>query len=125
MKYLEESQKPSTVKHLVDGKWIEIEARPERWVNKKKRKYNPKVTIEFYLSKKWHKLRKKVLKKYGKKCMKCGETSGVIQVDHIKPRSKYPELELSFNNMQVLCILCNKEKSNKNEMDYRPKGLCV
>lgn len=52
--------------------------------------------------------------------MKCGKGKGVCHVDHIKPRSRFKELELDPNNMQILCEACNMEKSNKNEIDYRP-----
>lgn len=72
----------------------------------------------FYLSKEWLSLRRIVLKKYGAICMKCGGNEA-IAVDHIKPRSLYPKLELDFDNMQVLCRSCNSKKSNKNSIDYR------
>jgi 5-methylcytosine-specific restriction endonuclease McrA len=42
-----------------------------------------------------------------------------MHVDHIKPRSKYPALELAEDNLQVLCELCNIGKSNTNETDWR------
>ena len=77
---------------------------------------------EFYHSQAWRELRYRVLNKYGNRCQKCGATKAdgaVIQVDHIKPRSKYPELELDFDNLQVLCQDCNMGKSNKYEDDHR------
>ncbi len=72
----------------------------------------------FYLSSEWKALRTKVLRKYGKVCMKCGSRKD-IHVDHIKPKSNYPELKLDFDNMQVLCLVCNIQKGNRNEIDYR------
>ncbi len=60
---------------------------------------------KFTRSYEWRVLRMKVLDKYGPRCMCCGATPehGVkMHVDHIKPRRKYPELELSFDNLQVL-----------------------
>jgi 5-methylcytosine-specific restriction endonuclease McrA len=83
----------------------------------KKPKYVKEKT--FYDTDEWNNLRKRVLKFYGIKCMKCKATNTEMHVDHIKPRSKYPELEMCFDNLQVLCKSCNKEKSNKNEIDYR------
>jgi hypothetical protein len=77
----------------------------------------------FYSSKSWLTLRDKVLQHYDYFCMKCG-SGKEIRVDHIKPRSLFPELELSFDNMQVLCNTCNLHKSNKYFTDYRPKILC-
>jgi 5-methylcytosine-specific restriction endonuclease McrA len=48
------------------------------------------------------------------------ETSGsVMHVDHIKPRWKYPELSLSFENLQVLCKDCNLGKGGWDETDWR------
>jgi 5-methylcytosine-specific restriction endonuclease McrA len=51
--------------------------------------------------------------------MKCIDVNVPIHIDHIKPRSKYPELELEFDNLQVLCATCNVKKSNIDETDYR------
>jgi 5-methylcytosine-specific restriction endonuclease McrA len=69
-------------------------------------------------SSQWKALRDKVILYYGAICMKCSNTR-LINVDHIKPKSKYPELAFCFDNLQVLCWKCNKEKSNKDETDYR------
>ena len=74
---------------------------------------------EFYNSSAWISLRNKVIKAYGRVCMKCKYSGPYIQVDHIKPRSLFPKLELKFYNMQVLCKDCNLEKSNKHFTDYR------
>jgi 5-methylcytosine-specific restriction endonuclease McrA len=80
----------------------------------------------FYHSDEWRMLRVRVLEKYECKCMMCGRSPKnhriIIHVDHIKPISKYPELCLEFNNLQLLCEDCNIGKSNKYETDYRPQG---
>lgn len=74
----------------------------------------------FYDTKAWKALRYEVLKTYGRKCMNCGKSKDtVIHVDHIKPRSLFPHLELDFNNLQVLCQDCNEGKSNKDDTDFR------
>lgn len=79
--------------------------------------YKKGMESEFYNTKAWRDLRWKVLEKYGSKCSICGRNNkdhGVIlHIDHIKPRSKYPELELEFDNMQVLCEDCNLGKGAK------------
>lgn len=72
----------------------------------------------FYSSPAWRKMKQTVLFVFGKVCMKCKSTKN-IHVDHIKPRSLYPELELDINNMQVLCRPCNCAKSNRGAKDYR------
>ena len=78
----------------------------------------------FLQSQEWKKLRSEVVKIYGRRCMKCGTTPKdpkKTHVDHIKCRKFYPELSLSFENLQVLCCRCNKAKGNKNSIDYRRK----
>ena len=70
---------------------------------------------EFYLTREWRELRWKVLIASDGKCKMCGrgkQDGVIIHVDHIKPRSKFQELELVFNNLQVLCEDCNLGKSN-------------
>lgn len=73
----------------------------------------------FYDSEAWQRLRYQALKLYGRICLLCKTTKGEMHVDHIKPRSKYPELELDINNLQVLCRSCNLGKSNRDETDWR------
>lgn len=72
----------------------------------------------FYQSLEWYKLRFLVLKKYGRKCMCCYSTNN-LHVDHIKPISRFPELALIFNNLQVLCKDCNLGKLNDDYTDFR------
>ena len=70
----------------------------------------------------WTALRDRVINHYGGKCMCCGRTPSDhrhINVDHIKPRKTHPELSLDFDNLQVLCGVCNKKKGNKHMTDYR------
>jgi predicted restriction endonuclease len=80
------------------------------------------ISAEFCRTREWAKLRQSILIKYGARCQCCGasrETGAVMHVDHIKPRSKYPALELVADNLQVLCELCNIGKSNIDETDWR------
>ena len=77
---------------------------------------------EFYRCRSWLELRYAVLAKRGSECECCGLTRAkgvVIHVDHIRPRSKFPQLELVESNLQVLCDLCNIGKSNKHQTDWR------
>lgn len=46
-----------------------------------------------------------------------------MHVDHVIPRSKRPELSLTFSNLQVLCRHCNLEKMNYNSNDYREDSV--
>ncbi|ARD22892.1 MULTISPECIES: HNH endonuclease [Shewanella] len=81
----------------------------------------PKI-LSFYNSKKWNDLKAEAFERYGNKCACCGrspEHNVIMHVDHIKPRSKHPELELDINNLQILCEHCNTGKSDKFETDWR------
>lgn len=77
----------------------------------------------FYDSWEWTTLRMQILKRFGRTCMCCGAKPGngvIMHVDHIKPLSKYWELRLDPDNLQVLCNTCNKGKGAWDETDYRP-----
>jgi 5-methylcytosine-specific restriction endonuclease McrA len=70
----------------------------------------------------WRRLRMSVLVERGARCECCGASAkdGVrIHVDHIKPRSRYPELALTKSNLQVLCAECNHGKGSLYETDWR------
>ena len=76
----------------------------------------------FYLSREWRELRYEALRRCGAQCCLCGRTRNhgiVLHVDHIKPISKFPDLRLDINNLQVLCEECNMGKSNKDDTDWR------
>lgn len=77
----------------------------------------------FYDSDEWRKLRYKVFQKHGRQCLCCGAKPPqvVLHVDHVKPRSLHPELELDINNLQILCEDCNMGKSNLDTTDFRRK----
>ncbi len=81
------------------------------------------VTSDAFLSTfQWRKVRMEALKKYGPKCQCCGatpSTGAVMNVDHIKPRKKWPSLALDVNNLQILCHDCNHGKGNWDQTDWR------
>lgn len=84
--------------------------------------------VDFYDSPEWHQARYQALKRSNGCCELCGEskaTGAIIQVDHIKPRSKFPELALDQGNLQVLCRPCNMGKSNRDSIDWRKPELKV
>ncbi len=89
--------------------------------NQPKSKKKPKLRKDFYDSWEWKQVRYQALMKHGAICMLCGadRKTSPIQVDHIKPTSKFPELALVLENLQVLCKCCNMGKSNKHEHDFR------
>lgn len=77
----------------------------------------PKPTHNFYSSQAWLSLRIQILTTRPQVCAICGrsrEEHGIaVEVDHILPRSKYPELALEPNNLQILCYDCNRGKRDK------------
>ena len=82
-----------------------------------KEKYNA-----FYKSTEWKQLRYLALSNSEGRCQCCGAraSDGVtMHVDHIKPRSRYPKLELSLDNVQVLCSDCNQGKGDWGLDDWR------
>lgn len=84
--------------------------------NRKKHRIN-----KFYRTPEWIKLRYQILRLFGQVCMCCGATSEHkrIMVDHVRPRSLYPDLALDPRNMQVLCEDCNAGKGWDDESDWR------
>lgn len=80
------------------------------------------MSDNFLTSQEWLDLRYRVLKKHNGCCQLCGSRgseTNPIQADHIKPRSKFPELALSEANLQVLCRSCNIGKGNRDDTDWR------
>lgn len=47
------------------------------------------------------------------KCLNCGATEG-LHAHHIKPKSRYPELILDFDNGKTLCYVCHKREHEAN-----------
>ncbi len=100
---------------------------PEVWILGTPPKSKRPAT-DFYETAKWKEVRYMALLANDGRCELCGASKkdGVIlHVDHIKPRSKYPELRLDPNNLQVLCEPCNMGKSNIDETDWRSHKLRV
>lgn len=76
----------------------------------------------FYVSDEWRRVRYEALRLHGAVCQCCGTKAAKgnpLHVDHIKPRSKHPELALDINNLQVLCADCNLGKSARDQTDWR------
>lgn len=67
----------------------------------------------FYSSPEWTMIREQVIGEEGRVCSECGQRirrEGDVTVDHKRPRSKFPELALTRENLQVLCRRCNSRK---------------
>jgi hypothetical protein len=71
----------------------------------------------FYSSPEWQLLRDSVIKEDGRRCKECGrlvEKGAELTVDHILPRSRYPDLALRKDNLRVLCRSCNSAKGDRD-----------
>jgi HNH endonuclease len=76
----------------------------------------------------WKRLRYEVLKNHDGLCEVCGRGrphGQVLNVDHIKPRRKHPELALDIKNLQVLCGDCNHGKGNWDSTDWRNRAPAI
>ena len=89
---------------------------------------------EFYNSRRWQTVRYKAIVRNKKKypphgmCMACHTPFGRRSEkhgDHIKPRSKYPELALVLDNIQILDRDCNFGKGAHDETNWRDIGKSV
>lgn len=79
-----------------------------------------KATVDFYATQRWRQLRYQFLQaNLPHRCACCGAKGPQVsfEVDHIKPRSLYSELALDWDNLQILCLDCNRGKSNLVEKD--------
>lgn len=59
--------------------------------------------------------------KHNGRCLACGADGSQtrLHVDHIKPRSLFPELALVEDNLQLLCEACNLGKMAWDQTDWR------
>lgn len=122
---------------LIDGIWESHPANPDRKyiartakqvrAGKEQRPRKPKrakakLPENFYKTQEWRSLRYKAFEENGNACQCCGaspKTGAILHVDHIKPKSIYPELALELSNLQILCEDCNLGKLHLYETDWR------
>jgi hypothetical protein len=66
----------------------------------------------FYTTPEWRAVRLAVIERDGPICRWCTQLASLtdLTVDHVKPRSLFPELALDLGNLQVLCRSCNSKK---------------
>jgi len=67
----------------------------------------------FYRTPEWKAERRPVIDQSPPYCPICGvyiREGFNLHVDHILPRSRYPELALTRSNLRVLCKECNMQK---------------
>ena len=76
-------------------------------------------------SARWRKLRSLIIKRDKGLCQRCFIKYGIInsedlQVHHIKPRTKYPELMFEESNLITLCRTCNLQLGTNEKLDFEP-----
>lgn len=75
---------------------------------------------------KWWKLRDEIIKRDDGFCQRCWHKYDILndkrlEVHHIKPRSKYPELTFKEDNLVTLCRTCNAQIGTKEVLDFEWK----
>ena len=58
----------------------------------------------------WKAVRLAAKRRDGWKCIKCGSRVG-LEVDHVQPRERRPDLALVLDNVQTLCRDCHLPKT--------------
>lgn len=86
-----------------------------------------KEQVKILTGARWRKLRKQIMQRDLYICQRCYHKYGTIntedlQVHHIKPRTKYPELIYEPTNLVTICGTCNKQLGVKEELDFKFKG---
>lgn len=89
-----------------------LRAQQPRAIPKKKR--NPWPTTLALQDARWAEVRKFVFARDGRACARCS-TEKELQIDHILPKSKRPDLIFEPSNLQVLCRSCNFRKRREEE----------
>lgn len=84
---------------------------------------DPSFLVEFHKYWGWRRIREVFVAEQVEKgrllCAACGKNSKIrVHVDHIKPRSRYPELRYLKTNLQILCDKCNIHKSDYDGDDW-------
>lgn len=77
-------------------------------------------------SMRWRKFRKVIIQRDNGVCQRCLSMKGIfnsdkLEVHHIKPREKYPDLIFDEDNCITLCKTCNLELGVKEKLDFERK----
>ncbi len=67
------------------------------------------ISIKLRMSFEYEEWRKSVFERDLYTCQICSEVGGVLNADHIKPFSLFPELRLELSNGRTLCEDCHKK----------------
>lgn len=65
---------------------------------------------KFYNSREWKEIRAQAFIRDHYTCVDCGQVGRKLEANHIKPRSKHPQLKLILSNIETLCKKCHDGK---------------
>lgn len=103
--------------------WIAAKEIYSRYATSPELINNPEFLADFYKHWSWRRVRNLFVAEQESKgslsCVACGKYPGhKPHVDHIRPKSLYPELRYLKSNLQILCAKCNVHKSNYDGDDW-------
>ncbi|PGM93256.1 HNH endonuclease [Bacillus cereus] len=93
-------------------------------MKRKRTKRKLSETDKLMKSKRWKEKRIIIIHRDGAVCQRCLIKYNIInseklEIHHIKPRSKYPELMFEDANLITLCKTCNLQIGIREELDFK------
>lgn len=93
-------------------------------LTQKQWKENNRESERIISSRKWGKFRLQIIERDNYHCQRCLHKYGRIEttrleVHHIRPRSKYPELIFERTNVITLCKTCNISLGTRETLDFK------
>jgi 5-methylcytosine-specific restriction endonuclease McrA len=74
----------------------------------------------FHQSPAWKALRLEAKRRDGWRCTRCGSRVG-LEVDHVEPRDRRPDLALVLGNLTTLCRGCHIDKTKAERAPLDPE----
>jgi len=71
------------------------------------------TTDPFYNLHAWKTLREAVKRRDGYRCTVCGTAAIPLDVDHIQPFARRPDLALDPSNLRTICRTCHNRKRTR------------
>jgi 5-methylcytosine-specific restriction endonuclease McrA len=92
----------------------------KKYIQDNSEAYKPLRTVR------WQKFRIHIINRDGGLCQRCLIKYNIftyddLEVHHIKPRIKYPELIFNEENCITLCSTCNLQLGIAEELDFEPR----
>jgi len=81
--------------------------------------------IKIRNSKEYKLWRESVFKRDNWTCIWCGQVSGNLNADHIKPFALFPELRFAIDNGRTLCLDCHKTTESYGRSKTNKKGVKI